>query len=333
MEGRLRKFEEVVQGVKDATEITNMRNLYPRIRRFISQCQEDIGWSNALTLKRYTYSKEKGTLLNKRIKLPADFVYIDKFGTCCMGGLCPGQYQRQGNYIHFCVDRDKITLYYFAFTCDGNGNPVVSQNHFEAIVAGIVYKLYLPKRFNDKGSRATYLDFKNEYFDRIGEARGDDAWPSTREEWNSLGQITRMSTLEAMALLPEYYGCCELYQETSENCAEVSPLGVYHWQYNDLSINNANKPPVTQDWLNANATRREFSAFQNGLTISYTEIGRIGFAVLPIESNKLVITDILGNDITSTVFEKSYDSNLQMEIFVSKEHMTHSNIYFKFNQV
>lgn len=340
MESRLRTFGELVDRIRLITGITNLRNMYHDIRTLMSDCQFDIGYGDSLILKKYTYSVANNTMFktgNKadswRIKMPADFVLIDAFGSCCHGMLCPGTYLKQGNYMFLTTQQQEVTLFYYAYMCDGTGTPLISQNQFQAMAYGIAYYLYEPKMWNNSGNGRTWAKLEAKYNQMIAESRGADAWPSTMEEWSRLGEVSRMSTLDAMVHLQDRPEWCDLYTESSEKCADVKVLDVWHWQYDTIATTNANKPTIDVAWLTANATKKTLAQFTNGLTISYSNIGRMGFAIREQDANKLKITDVLGNDITSAVFDKSYDTTLKMEVFISKNYITHSNIYFKFLEI
>jgi len=170
-------FEEIIEGVKDDTGIENLSNLYPKIRRLIYRCEQDIGFGNSLILKLKKYSTAAGTIVNSRIKLPENIVQIESFGMC-QEGICPGDYRIQGNYLFFCKPVSEFSFIYYTILCDGEGNPMVTQNHKEAVISGLSYYMYKPRVYNGNDGSVSYLKTLEKYYhDRIGEARGDDAMP------------------------------------------------------------------------------------------------------------------------------------------------------------
>lgn len=201
-------FEEIVELVKDDTGIYNLTHLYPKLRRFIYRAEKDIGFGGSAILKRLTYSVNGGSIANDgtrhKIRLPEDILYLEDVGMC-HEGICPGDYEIQGKWMFFKPGKkvEEFSLLYYTLLEDGNGNPAVSENHSEAVVAGIVYWLYNSRRFKDKGSIQQSREYKNDYYERIAEARGDDATPNTEAEWKKLSQIMNMSSTEALLYIPE----------------------------------------------------------------------------------------------------------------------------------
>ncbi len=209
-------FENILERIKDDTGITSLRNLLPKIRRLIYRVEHEIGYGGSVLLRRVKYSVEAGTILfdgyQYKLKLPNDVVHLEAIGMCQEDQVCPGDYRIQGNWMFFCKGH-KITgfsLLYYTLLTDGEGNPVTTENHFEAVASGVSMYLYRAKRFNDKGSRATYKDMEEYYHDRIGEARGDDFWPSTIEEWSRAASMLRWSSRDTL-----------LYSETERCFCEV----------------------------------------------------------------------------------------------------------------
>jgi hypothetical protein len=339
MYSNLVPFETILETVKDDTGITNLRNLYPKIRRLVLRVERDLGYGGTSLLKRVTYYP-----VDNKIKLPADMVQLEAVGMC-QEGVCPGDYRIQGNYMFFCGDKkiEKFSLIYYALLVDGEGNPVTTENHMEAISAGISYYLYRPRRFNDKGSRATYRDLEDYYHDRIGEARGNDFMPNTMEEWSKAASLLQMSSADVLA-----------YSET-ERCFCSVPVGdipeedtaynggggggtpdpdnnatmIYSFQFNNLLDDINENPTITDAWLEANGTLHTEAELLTGKFVNYSQTGRIGF-VIKSTPDKYTFTDVLGNVLNATVFDKIYDADKGMDIYVSKEYYTESSVYYKF---
>jgi hypothetical protein len=109
--------------------------------------------------------------------------------------VCPDDYRLQGNWMFFCKGKQirELNLLYYTLLHDGEGNPVITDNHSEAVSAGISYFLLKQGAFRGKVAGGMLREYKDEYYDRLGEARGDDAWPNTVEEWEKLGLILNRS--------------------------------------------------------------------------------------------------------------------------------------------
>ena len=75
-----------------------------------------------------------------------------------------------------------------------------------------------------------------------------------------------------------------------------------------------------------------FADFEVGKIITYTEIGRICFAISPTQVQDFVITDSLNNDITDA-FDVNYNVELNLALFVSKAVYSYSSFYFNFKKI
>lgn len=326
-------FENIVDAVKDETGITNLTNLYPTLRRLIYRCERDIGFGYGLIIKKVRYSIADGTIVSGRIKLPQDLIKIESFGTC-EGGLCPGKYVHQGNFLFFCSSIPFFDLVYYTMLNDGNGNPCVTENHFDCVVAGIKFYLYQPKLWNNEGNLNFGRELKQYYFDRIGEAIGDDVMPTTKEEWSQIAGQLRMSYRDT------------LIYDQKKNCYCAVPIGIndaflppeeeqiqdgsiiYYWQYNDLISNISLAPDIDEAFLDVQ-DKVTLSSFLSGVVIAYEAIGRVAFAIKNTLENHYYITDVFGVDITSIVFDTYYNETLKTQIYISKEYYTFGNIYYK----
>ena len=184
-------FDEIIENIKDATGIDNMRPLYSRIRRFCYNCELDIGAGGVLVLKKKEYTKGDGFYDGKTLRLPEDFVSEYSYGDLSRGIL-------QGNvYRLYNQGPDKIDFKYLGFLLDEEGNPFTTRNRLPAVVAYSLYRLYSSKYFVGTGNLNQYGLYKIEYEDAVMAARGNDAFPS-EEDWNQIGAIRLGGTFDAM---------------------------------------------------------------------------------------------------------------------------------------
>lgn len=195
-------FENVLERIKDDTGIANINNLRPKIRRLVHRVEEDLGFGGTLILKRVPYSIVNGSIIKQgnsyKAKLPPDVVRLEKIGMC-HEGLCPDLYILQGNWIFFCkgVKVDSFSLLYYVLLKDGEGNPVITENHLEAVTAGVVYWLYKQSMFNLKKPGSMLRYYEDYYHERLAEARGWDIMPDSDTEFSEIASILRGSTLDA----------------------------------------------------------------------------------------------------------------------------------------
>lgn len=324
-------FEEIVEGVKDDTGIENLRNLYPKIRRLIYRCEQDIGFGGSTILKRITYSIANGTIIKSngtiKIKLPEDMIKVEAFGMC-QEGICPGDYKIQGNYLFLCKDVEKFSLVYYSLLCDGEGNPMVTQNHKEAVISGISQYLYKPRLWMNKSgaSQSHFQTLERYYHDRIGEARGDDAMPSTKEEWSAIAKQLRMSA--SQTLMYNNRESCYCCIEDVTVVVSKKNSAIKWWQFNDRVSDISLVNTFDENYLN-NKNEISLDNFYLGNNFEYNNIGRIAFAMLNTTLNKHKIVDIFDNDITEEVFDTYFDENNNTQFYISKEYYSNGSIYFK----
>lgn len=245
-------FEEIVELVKDDTGIVSLRNLYPKIRRFIYRAEKDIGFGGSTILKKVTYSVEGGSIAfdgeQYKLRIPEDFMYIESVGMC-KEGICPGDYKLQGNWMFFCKGKkiEKFSFIYYTLLKDGEGNPVTTENHSEAVVAGIVYWLYKARRFKDKGQFNQMRYYEEYYHDRISEARGDDATPNSEAEWAKLAQYMNMNSKQVMLYSEEMNCFCAvpetalpIYNPTTGTLLETTPVVANNASPNNMGSTQGN---------------------------------------------------------------------------------------------
>lgn len=331
MYSKIIPFENIIDGIKDETGIQNLRNLYPMIRRFIYRAERDIGFGYGLLLKKIDYKKSDGTILDFKIRLPEDLIKIEEVGTSSQG-FCPDDYRHQGNFLFLCRDIDEFSLIYYAMLCDGEGNPAITENHFEAVLAGVKYFMYQPKMWNNEGSINFYKQLELFYYERIGEAIGNDVMPSTDREWSDISKYLKMSYRD-MLIYSDHtksYDCIPLSVNNEVLTLEGDDTDdvVYHWQYSDFTSNISLAPAIDQDFLDLQDSNPIID-FINGFVIPYSNVGRIAFAVSNVDENYYQIIDVFETDITSVVFDTYYNLAMRTQIYISKEVYTHGNIYYK----
>lgn len=184
-------FEEIVEGIKDATDIQNMNPLYDKIRRFIFSIEREIGAGGLIVRKKKEFTKGDGFYDGNYIILPSDFIGENSYAPLTSGVL-------NGNIFQLYEEGPtEIDLRYMSFLLDNNGNPFTTRNHLVAVIAYATYRLYSSKMFHKTGNLNLYLIYKQEYDDAVLEARGEDAFPN-EEQWDNIGRTLNGGALEAM---------------------------------------------------------------------------------------------------------------------------------------
>jgi hypothetical protein len=325
-------FENIIDAVKDETGITNLRNLYPTIRRLVYRIERDLGFGHGLLIKKIPYSVKDGTIYDNKIRLPRDLIFIEAVGTC-ENGLCPNCYIHQGNYLFLCCDNiTSFDLVYYTMLCDGEGNPAITENHFDAVVAGVVYYLAKPKKWNKEITLQDLMYYQQYYFDRIGESIGQDMMPTTKDEWSQIAGHLKMSYRDILIYDNEKdcYKCVPygINHEVIDPDFDASDDLVYWWQYPDLASDSSLAPSIDQAFLDLQ-NKDEIAPFLVGYVIAYELVGRIGFAITNINEDDYKIVDVFQQELIPLVFDSYYNTELRTQIFISKEYYSHGNIYFQ----
>ena len=107
---------------------------------------------------------------------------------------------------------------------------------------------------------------------------------------------------------------------------------VYYWQLDNTEDTITEVTPLLSPAYIAAKSSLPFSVFEAGNIVSYANVGRICFAVMPTQIQNFLILDSLNNDVTNE-FDIDYDNTMSLALFVSKIPYSFGNIYFKFKKV
>lgn len=320
-------FSKVLESIRQETGIKNLVNEYSSIRKMIFDAVFDINPYGALLVKkRMIYYKGNGNFDGKNIKKPADFVMVDKMG-CCKDNICK-LYETASHFI-ICdnLSREKVAFTYWSVQCDGEGNPIVTNNHAPAVVAYIVWKMYSPKVFMGEGSSGQRREYKYEYEDLALAARGHDVFPTD----SALYEMRKMSAMTSKELDAKF--CKDLCSDCScvptedDNIPDMTNK-VWFWQYDSLTQNINSADDITDEFLEEQLQTTLPSLLQ-GMTFSYAYIGRIGFCIENVNPDDIEIFDILNSDTRKT-FNHYYDFEKKRLVVISNDYISQSSIYFKF---
>jgi len=133
-------FDEIIEGVKDATGIENMNPFYEKIRRFVLRSEYDIAPSGLIVRKNRDYTIGDGYYDGNSIILPYDLMgeySYEKLNTAYFRGNRLELIEQPGP--------ETTNLVYMGLLLDSYGNPITTRNHYEAIIAFCTWKLYAPK--------------------------------------------------------------------------------------------------------------------------------------------------------------------------------------------
>lgn len=320
-------FSKIIESVRQETGIKNLVNEYSSIRKMIFDAEFDINpWHGLLVRKRMVYYKGNGNFDGKNIKKPTDFVMIDKMG-CCKDNICK-LYETVSHFV-ICdkIERDKVAFTYWALQCDGDGNPVVTNNHAPAVIAYIIWKMYSPKVFMGEGNVNVKRDYQIFYEDRCLEARGHDFFPSD-ESMFKMRKLDSMSTKEMDDLYRrDYCSACSCSIEENDNPPDMKNK-VWFWQYNSLTKNIYSADDITDEFLEEQE-QTTLDLCLSGMNFSYAHIGRTGFCIDDVEPDQIEVYDILASNMRKT-FNFYYDFDKKRLVIISNDYLTQSTIYLKF---
>lgn len=317
-------FDQIIEDVKTDTGLSNMRNLYPQVRQLVCRAAYEINPYGAFLIKkRMLFHKGNGNFNGKNIKLPADFVSLDK-NQLCRDGLCGNVVLQTESHIVLCdnIQRDQVFFSYWAMNSDGNGNPMIAMNHKEAVVNFIIFKMYSAQVFNNNGSRGLRLDYKQEWEDSCAAARGFDYFPSDK----GMKNMRDVSIMNSSQLSAKY---CADYN-TYDYCREMTDQNILNEKIHSFQLQNNQEFEMEDldriiDELSIPYSKSEFV---QGVSISFPYVGKFGFVIEESEVDGFSLIDIIGNDVISTM-TKEYDYENKRIIFVSEDYISPSTIFFK----
>lgn len=336
-------FENIVESVKDETGIANMRPLYDKIRRLIFRAEREIGYGGSIILKRCLYKKDVRGYDGRYIKYPEDMIEFEGVGCPEQGKFTTQCYAVSAEGVRFRDVKKEAVLLYWGLACDGWGNPITTRNHEEAVVAYIIWKLYAPLRFQNKGNNNTFKEYEMSFVSLAMESRGDDAFP-TLEEFDQLALLSysdRRGLIQRPTASYSYCddgflpSCCSSSSDGPGPGPEPETIKVHYWQFDNVVDDFGDLLEVIDQEMVDSKPYQELSVFEQGFTVGYTNIGRICFVIQITNSTQWQITDALNNDVTNQ-FEFTLllsDALPEAAIFVSKEIYTFSSIFFKFKNL
>lgn len=319
-------FEEIVQSIKDETGIENIRPFYEKIRRLMFRAEREIGYGGSVELMKKTYviAKVSSNDLNfgKFFKFPEDLIELEGIGQNCQP-VIENKYRPTSEGIRFKTKQTIDTvLLYWGIKTDDQGYPMITRNHEEAVIAFILWKLYSAKIFLGIGNMNAAQDYKMSFNSALGEARGDDAFP-TLEQWNALGQLSYTDRRILIDQQVHSYDYCAEYEEEINNV--INSKMVKFWQLT-LGQKIEDIVPLINSSFLTGKQELALEQFKEGHLCTYTAVGRIAFVVTETENEYYQFKDFLGNNIDNS-FNSNYIENYK--IYVSKNIITPSQITFK----
>jgi hypothetical protein len=111
-----------------------------------------------------------------------------------------------------------------------------------------------------------------------------------------------------------------------------SGSNVYYWQLTNTADTIVQVIPLLSPSYILGKPSLPFTVFEAGNIVSYANVGRICFAIMPTQIQNFLILDSLNNDVTDE-FDIHYDNTMSLALFVSKIPYSFGSIYFKFKKL
>lgn len=209
--------------------------------------------------------------------------------------------------------------------------PVNDKNH-TSLVIGSIEKIYNKSKIYGK------FKIKNLYFiDIISNLLKSKCVTLTNEQTNELLSIYYAVTFQSDEICRPTI--CKTYQTSarpkfiqadSEDCNDVPAFPkIYYWQESSTDSNLASiRPLVDNLGYVKDKLSDTYESFNTGLTIQYSNIGRICFLATESTITTYQMFDILGNRVEDA-FDIVTVPLIKSTLFVSKNIYSHGDIYFK----
>ena len=313
------EYSDISQVIYEACErlgISNSEAYEMRFLRLVLDAEKKI--STGLISAEKTYLYEVGSPLFSdgiHLIIPQDLIS----GLCIFNSLKeiinPCEYVISGKKIIFKEARtDAIILEYVGIVFDINDQPVISYNHFEAVVSYLVF-METTTRFHSK--KATYTEFQDArawWQDRLGEARGDDAFPTTEDIKASSGALHSVK----MYL---QYGIVDC-GSSSNVVQEYQKIKKVFYGVLNLSDTIVNPEDYTSTILNPETETTVTELSSDSFNLEVTFPGRLTI-ILPYESGLInSMKDAANNDIFQGYFNIIKDETRQLTIYVANNFIT-----------
>lgn len=318
-------FYDIVEGVKEETGISNLTNRYNEIGRLIVRAERDINpYAGHFIKKTVRYKKGTVNFSGTHIKLPADFIETMGVYDKIERGRTEMEIINSNNtHLLLCngIVNESAVLKYWAIQKDPEGNPFIPYNHFEAVVAFIVWKFYSQRTFQNDGSANVKRDYKDIYEQFCKAARGNDIL-------QDLSVIERMRAVSGVPsqyeiIMDDCFCSCGIIDDNSP----IEDLRkVWFWQENSLT-QEIFEDNVDQDFLDDQITL-PYKTFQTGTYFTTGYIGRYGIAIQGGPETPDSIIDALGSSIADSVTFKYYPER-KLLVLISKNYVTPGSFFLK----
>ncbi len=319
-------FYDIVSGVKSETGITNLANRYNEIRSLIVRAERDINpYAGHFIKKKIQYTAGKGLFNGKSIKYPDDYIELIGVYDKVDRGRNELEVVDFTTHLALCngLVNPQAVLSYWAAQMDAEGNPLVPYNHYEAVVAFIVWKLYSQIAFQNRGNLNMKMDYQNIYETFAKAARGFDFFP-TEENIQNMRLLNQLPAMYEVVCIDDCFCACTL--EIDNTPTPPNDMKIWYWQENSLQ-QILQFPDITDAFLEDQLTITE-GEFKSGAYFTSSYVGRYGIAIKNGPENPSGIIDATGTSIESSV-NYTYLADEKLLILISKNYITPGTFFLK----
>ena len=316
-------FYDIIDGIKQETGITNLSNRYNDIAKLIVRAERDINpYAGHFIRKNVLYKKGSKNFNGNILRVPDDFIELVSVSI----PNSPVSIPTRDNVTHILIcngnSNELAVLSYWANQMDPEGKPYAAMNHFEAIVAFVVWKFYSQFVFQGNGNMNAKRDYKDTYEQFARASRGFDFFPTQENLDNIHIQQTTPRHLEINCVDDS---CCinGLELEEPELIGDV-----WFWQEDSL-IQVITESDVDDEFLSDKFSSSK-TALNNGLYFTTNSVGRYGIAIKNGPQTPENILDITGLSIMNSV-DYIYDLERSLLIIISKNYVTPGSFFLKLN--
>jgi hypothetical protein len=171
--------------------ISNSEAYEMRFMRLILDAEMKIGTGMITAKKVVLYQPGSDRFLDgKRLNVPPELVDSLCIYDSYKMAIPRNCYDVIGKRIIFSnTQTTPIILTYNGIEFDINDQPVISQSHKEAVVSYLVYMETTTRYHSKKAAHYEFVDSREWFQDRMGEARGDDAFPTFNDIKEGAGAL------------------------------------------------------------------------------------------------------------------------------------------------
>lgn len=252
---------------------------------------------------------------SKKLMLPEDLVdhlsildlkkkEIDKY-----------KYIIRGNYIIFSeIKTDPIILEYNGVIFDMNDQPVISLSHFEAVVSYLVYMETTTRYHSKKAAHYEFIDSRDWWQDRLAEARGNDAFPTSNDIKEASGAFHSVKMYLEMGILN-----VENATNLDDAITEYENLSKLFYGILSLDQSITTAEEYNASMLNPITETTSAVLSSNDFILTLSSPGRLVLSVPFNTGNINSMLDAANNNIFEGYFDIYVDELRKITIYVGKE--------------